>query len=139
MSWTTQVSNVEYTAVFKLVNSYIPVHVNEGKAHFLSNNPATDLKVAQAAAIKFAELNHIPYHETLLERRLPIISVVQHESKWYPAELHPDMISLLMNFGPMPLGGTVSEATGLAKAIAMSKQTDCLPGMFLNGGIEPMV
>lgn len=138
MSWNSEVNHVEYTGVFKLVNSYIPVHVNEGATSFLSNNPVIDLKIAQAVAQKFAEMNDIPYHGNLLERNDPIISVVQHESTWYPAELHPDKISLLMFLGPMPLGGTVEEAQNLARVIALSKQTACLPNMFLHGGIEPI-
>ncbi len=123
----------EFVGVLRLFNHYAAFHENESQVKFISKNPETDIKVAQATAKRFSETSGIPYKETLFQTEKPIITVIKSGEKWFPAELYADRIFLLMKFGPMDLGGTQEETIRMADAIALSRRTNSIPsfGIFL--------
>lgn len=140
MNWSAEIrtQHTEFVGVIRLANCYIATHVQGKKTAFVSKHPERDIKIAQATAKLFAETNSIPYDDTLLEPRQPIITVIKHGQDWFPAELHADKVSLLTSFGPltsfgsMNLGGNQQEATNMANMIASSRRTECIPSIGIS-------
>lgn len=125
--WTGDRQVTDCVMVVRLVNSYIATRVQGRKKTFISENLATDFKVAAAAAKAFAEEHVITYKEGLHEPDRPLITVIKDGDTWFPAELHPDRVRLLTKLGPVELGGTQEVAMNLARSIAISKRADFLP------------
>lgn len=121
-----------FTAVIRLVNCYLATHVNEDEIRFISKHPESDIKVAQATAKLFAETNNILYDDTSFELSQPIITVMKDGEKWYPAELHPDRITLLLSFNSLDTGGGQQETINTANAIALSRNGDCFPSLGIS-------
>lgn len=115
-----------FTGVVMLVNTWVPVHVNGREKTFIGN-PSLDIKIALAAAKTFAEQNKIPFIALPLKADRPLITIWKHDSKWYPAECHPNKLTLLQKFLDIDLSGTQEDATHWAKIIALTKNADFLP------------
>lgn len=114
-------SSTEVVGVVKIVNSYAVALIDSKKSTFVSKAYA-DEKIAQAAAMQFALLNHLGYQPKLIEMTKPLLTVMKQGDIWYPAEFHSDRISLLKEFG-----GTKEEAIRIAAHIAMIQGTICHP------------
>lgn len=121
----TQASN--FVGVLKLGNYYLATHFKDNQPHFVLCQPETDLKVAQANARLFAEMNRISYGVNLYKLKDQVITVIKNDEKWFPAEINADNITLLTKFGQMDLSGTEDEAIGIAHAIALSRKVSCVP------------
>lgn len=127
MPKTAGSQGAEFVGVVCYAKHYIAVHVQETQKRFVSKHPEIDIRIAQTTAIQFAASHDIPYSMTLLEADRPIISVVKEGDQWFPATINATSIKMLTAFGPLPLGGTQEQAINMAKAIAISQQTDFLP------------
>ena len=104
----------EYVAVIRLAKQYVVAHVSEERTVFISQHSGTNLKIAQVAATAFAESKKLFRQVGCMEFAAPIITVIRKEGKWFPAELHPDRVVLL-------LGGSQEEATRMAGRIALER------------------
>ena len=131
-SGTNITSSNQFTGVLRLVDHWLAVHVQGSCKACISKHPEEDIKVAQVAAKTFADSHHIPYEENILEMDRPLMTVLKIDADWYPAEFHPDKISLLTHYGNVKLGGTQSEAINMAQAIASRKKRDCIPSIGIS-------
>lgn len=122
----------ELTCVLRLMNCYAALHVKGDTKIFISERPEQDLKVAQATAKIFAEARGIPYDSKLNVTNQPLITVIKQEEKWYPAELYPDKVSLLISYLGTNLGSSQQNAITLATAIALDRGTDCIPSIGIS-------
>jgi len=125
----------EFVGVIRLVNCFAAVHVTNEHKKFISKHLELELRVAQAAAESFAATHNIHYDGDLKDLDKPLITVVKHMESWFPAELHPDGISMLEYLGKANLGSPEQEsAINLANAIALSRGGDCLPEIGISLG-----
>lgn len=134
MTWSGEINPqpTEFACVIRLANCYAATHVNGRKKAFISKHPEVDIKVAQVAAKAFAETHKIAYENQLQDLSQPIITVIKHEERWFPAELHSDKLTLLKNLGPLDLGGNQHEAINMANVIAMSRGADSIPSIGIS-------
>ena len=78
----------------------------------------------------FAEKKRIPCRREILELTPPLVTVLQHDNQWFPAEFHPDKIRLITEFGASNLDG----AKNLANVYALSTGADCIPSIGISLG-----
>ena len=134
MTWSGEmkVQPIEFACVIRLANCYVATHVNGQKKAFISQHPETDIKVAQVTAKLFAETHNIPYDNALRDPTQPIITVLKHKEKWFPAELHADKITLLTSLDALDLGGNQQEAITMANVIAWSRGSDSISSIGIS-------
>lgn len=125
-------NSAEYTCVLRLVNHFLAVHVKGQNKTFISKHPERDFKVAQLAALTFANSHNIPVDLVLKDPHPALLTVLKHGNNWYPAEIHADKLLLLERLGKVELGATQSEAIKLAKVIALSRNADCIPSIGIS-------
>lgn len=126
----------EYVGVMKLANGYLAMHIQGKQKKFISAKFETDIKIAQEAALTFAQVHLISYQEKLLELEKPLITVIKHKDYWFPAQLYPGEIRLLERisfcFFSLHLAGSQQRAIQIAKAIAWSKRGECNPSIGIS-------
>lgn len=126
---------MSFACVFKLGGHYLAAHYVGSSIRAVSEHPESVLETAQATARSFALAQNIPYDEDLKKFNKPIITVIKSEElggEWFPAKISSNKIKLLTAFGPVPLGGSRQEATNMAKVIALSLGTDCIPSIGIS-------
>jgi hypothetical protein len=116
----------EYVGIARVANNFVPFYVNGTKKTFIANSE-TDIRVAKAAAEVFAAQKNIPLSSVLHTIQPALLTVFESEGKWYPAELHPDRITLLSSLGPIDLCGPQEHAIRCTKLIAQMRGADFVP------------
>jgi hypothetical protein len=119
----------EYISVIKLGGGYVAAHVMGTQITFISEKLEIDIKVAKATAHLFAANHHISYNSGLYVLAQPVITVMEHNKKWFPAEVYPDKITLLMQSRNYNFGGNQLDAVNSAKLIASIRETLFIPSI----------
>lgn len=127
-----------HVGVVKMANHFAAMHFQGNKSFFISKTLTSDIRVAQAAAKAFADSNYLPYNpnELYLADR-PTYTVIKQGTKWYPAEIHPDDITLLTHFGEekhkRDIGNEdLEHVKVLTQAIADVNHATFLPGIGIS-------
>lgn len=139
-------TNTEFVGVLRMADYFLAVHFREGTTYSVSKHLASDIRIAQAAAQAFAEKNHLPYDPTMLyEADRPSYTVIKQDSKWYPAEIHPDRVTLLTHFGKKKHKNDIGHedvnfAIAITQGIAAAKHADFDPsiGISLEKNNDPI-
>jgi hypothetical protein len=121
----------EYVSIFKVVDRFIPFHTKDSERKFVSS-PELDARVAITAAIRFAEEQGLPFaQDRIFTSQKPIISIVECQNKWYPAQYYPEKATVLKKYASIELTGEKENALWMAKLIADSTGSDFIPELSL--------
>lgn len=128
----------EFAGVLKLYHHYAAFYQSGNQTQFISKHPEIELKVAQAAARAFAVEKGVLYDAAPKALRNPIITVIQVEEHWFPAEMYPDKIQVIERLGQASLGcPEQSAAITFAEAIARSNGNNCIPAIGIAFSAKP--
>lgn len=124
MRTDTSIGHKEFVGVVMLGNHYLAMHFQGSNKFFISKQAEADIKVAQSAAMRFADEKKLCYHNDLFYSDRSIITILRYRSRWYPAEISDDQINLVMDIvrlDPLDLAGSKRGAIYYAHHISRTK------------------
>ncbi|GAB4227065.1 MAG: hypothetical protein Tsb0021_03670 [Chlamydiales bacterium] len=117
-------SSNNFTCVVKLAKGYIPIHIHKNGKSLISWTIEREKAIAEATARVFAQKNNVTYVSKLHQFERPVMSVIRHESRWYPSKLYTDALSKIEVNG---LDGSMETAMRIAQLIANGENLDYFP------------
>jgi len=132
------VSSSEFVGVLALRKKYLAVYFREGEMTVLSDCPLTDPKVAECAARTFAQQYSMRYEENVVTLRVPLITVLHYQQKWFPGIFDGRKFFIFKNRGSEMRKNKLQGAINTAKKLALKKKMSCVPslGIILHTGRE---